>query len=707
MKKIHKYLISAILAVATLLSVTGCGRGGERTTEKYRDVYTGGVHDFTAPDVADEYMVKNGATEYVLVIPHDADSIVQNAASEFKQFFKQATDIDIISIKDNVSDFRLTDRNAKRISLGETSIYKNLSESEKQSLSYDKKVLGSDGVRIVTKGNTVFLLGGGSNGVLYSVYDFMSICFNYEFYYRNCWEIDTGVKNLLLKQFNVTDIPDVAIRNYGNNISVFKDAWNFELESGLFTLNDAQRCMDRYRYVSNADIFLPIYKEYDSTDEFSYGFHNTDYYVYDGCKDENGNVIWRTSWQSSKGAPPGRGTEICFSAHGNEEDLEALVTACADKIIHSLKMPNLNTRTKVGFTILDGGYQCECDTCQALYAQDGNSYAGQQIRVANRIMQKIEEWKNAEGNEAYKDRELTMFIFAYGPSEAPPVTYDEKKGEYVAVSEDVICRDDVAIFLCNPASTISRYWSEELDPEVANRWSYVDKWSACSSHMYNWMYQHRYLNYSSYTDTINTMNGDLYAWLLNKGSSFMINQSDWQGENLTSFGAMNEYVFSKLMWDCTLNIEDLVKDFFAHAYRGAADTMYDIFTTMRNHSMTVAEMPGGKFSEKADKADMYPYRSYLRPLLQKFEQAIEEIEGLKTTNPAEYELVKKRIETEYVGPLYMTLAYYGSSPTMPFTSAEKLAYKTRLVEITDAMGFRISELDPADTNSMYDFAIDL
>ncbi|MGN1061869.1 MAG: hypothetical protein ACI4RO_01960, partial [Candidatus Scatosoma sp.] len=160
MKKIHKYLISAILAVATLLSVTGCGRGGERTTEKYRDVYTGGVHDFTAPDVADEYMVKNGATEYVLVIPHDADSIVQNAASEFKQFFKQATDIDIISIKDNVSDFRLTDRNAKRISLGETSIYKNLSESEKQSLSYDKKVLGSDGVRIVTKGNTVFLLDG-------------------------------------------------------------------------------------------------------------------------------------------------------------------------------------------------------------------------------------------------------------------------------------------------------------------------------------------------------------------------------------------------------------------------------------------------------------------------------------------------------------------------------------------------------------------
>ena len=186
----------------------------------------------------------------------------------------------------------------------------------------------------------------------------------------------------------------------------------------------------------------------------------------------------------------------------------------------------------------------------------------------------------------------------------------------------------------------------------------------------------------------------------------MINQSDWQGENLTSFGAMNEYVFSKLMWDCTLNIEDLVKDFFAHMYGDAADTMYEIFTTMRNHSITVAEMPGGKFSEKADKADMYPYRSYLRPLLQKFEQAIEEIEELKTKNPAEYELVKKRIETEYVGPLYMTLAYYGSSPLMPFTSEEKLAYKTRLVEITEAMGFRISELDPT-ANSMYDFAMDL
>lgn len=706
MKNIKKSLISIILVVSMLISA-GCGATNTQTEEKYRDAYTGGVHDFTAPDIAGEYLVQNGRTEYVLVVPHDADSIMQNAASEFKQFFKQATGIDILSIKDNVNDSRLTDSNAKRISLGETSVYKNLSESEKESLSYDKKVLGSDGVRIVTKDNTVFLLGGGSNGVLYSVYDFMNICFNYEFYYRNCWYIDTGVINLPMKQFDVTDIPDVAIRNYGNNISVFNDAWNFELESGLFTQNDARRCMDRYRYINNANIFLPIYKEYGSTDNFNYGFHNVDYFVYDGCTDENGNVIWRTSWQSDKGAPAGRGAELCYSAHGNEEDLEALVVACANKIINSLKMPHLNSRTMVGFTILDGGYQCDCETCQALYAQDGNSYAGQQIRVANRIMEKIEQWKNAEGNEAYRDRELTMFIFAYGPSEAPPVIYDESKDSYVAVSEDVICRDDVAVFLCNPVSEISRYWSKELDQDVANRWSYVEKWRACSAHMYNWLYQQRFLNYSSYTDSINTLNGDLFAWLLNNGSSFMMNQGDWQGENITSFGAMNEYVFSKLMWNCTLNIEDLVKDFFAHMYCDAADTMYDIFTTMRNHSMTVAQMPGGKAGERADKAEMYPYRSYLRPLLQKFEQALEEIEVLKTTAPAEYELVKKRIETEYVGPLYLTLAYYGNSSAMPFTSAEKLAYKTRLVEITEAMGFRIAELDETPSDGMHDFAINI
>lgn len=715
MKKIKKFLISAILAVSTLIS-TGCQAGGkgsseqgegQKVAEKYRDTYTDGVHNFIAPDISGEYLVNNGRTEYVLIVPHDADSTVKNAANEFKAFFKQATGIDIISISDNTDDARLTDSKAKRISLGETSIYKNLSESEKKSLAYDKKYLGSDGVRIVTKDNTVFLLGGGSNGVLYSVYDFMSICFNYEFYYRNCWDIDTGVRNLPLKQFDVTDIPDVSIRNYGNNISVFTNAWNFELDSGLFTINDAKRCMDRYRYINNANIFLPIYKEYDSTDSFNYGFHSIDYYVYDGCTDEEGNVIWRNSWQSNKGAPAGRGTEICYSAHGNEEDLEALVVACANKIIHSLKMPHLNARTMVGFTILDGGYQCDCETCQTLYTKDGKSYVGQQIRVANRVMEKVEQWKQAEGNEAYADRELSMFIFAYGPSEAPPVAYDESKGEYVAVSDDVICRDDVAIFLCNPASTVSRYWSEELDKDVANRWSYVDKWSACTNHMYNWLYQHRYLNYSSYTDSINTMNGDLYAWLLNKGSTFMMNQSDSQGENMTSFGAMNEYVFSKLMWDCTLNIEDLVKDFFEHMYRDAADTMYEIFTTMRNHSMTVAEMPGGKFSERADNAAMYPYRSYLRPILQKFEQAFEEIEVLKTTSPAEYELVKKRIETEYVGPLYLTLAYYGKGATMPFTSAEKLAYKTRLVEITQAMGFRIAELDETATDGMYNFAIDI
>lgn len=233
----------------------------------------------------------------------------------------------------------------------------------------------------------------------------------------------------------------------------------------------------------------------------------------------------------------------------------------------------------------------------------------------------------------------------------------------------------------------------------------LENWGLCTDTMMNWFYQMRYLNYASYFDTINFISKDFYAFVLNCGSIYALNQGDWQGETITSFGILNEYVFSKMMWDSSLSMETLCKKFFNAMYKDAADTMYDIFNDLRIHSATISQ--DSNVTEwcgtTADYANLYPYTSYLKPMIDKFEKALSEIENLKYTAPNEYELVKKRIETEYVAPLYMALNYYGKSEARPFDAATKLLYKQKLQAITEEMSFKISELSP-DDSALKDFA---
>ena len=96
-----------------------------------RYTFTSGVHDLTAPEVDGEYIVKDGVTDYVLIVPANANSKVELAVDEFKVLFKRATNIEIASVRDNSGDPILSDDNAKRISIGETSLITKMSSEER------------------------------------------------------------------------------------------------------------------------------------------------------------------------------------------------------------------------------------------------------------------------------------------------------------------------------------------------------------------------------------------------------------------------------------------------------------------------------------------------------------------------------------------------------------------------------------------------
>lgn len=702
MKKIFKSILSSALVVTAAFSIACTGMGGGNGSsetvkgEATRNTYDG-THIMTAPEATDnEWILKDGKSEYTLIVPSadKQDTHTKNAISEFNYFFEKATDIKLAVLTDDSEEGQalVANDDAKRISLGFTSIFEEqYSDADKKSvLGYDSRELGPDGVRIVRKNNTVFLLGGTTEGVLYAVYDFMAICFNYEFYYRNCIQIDTGVRNLKMRDFDVTDIPDTVIRPAGNNVTNFTGLWEFETDSGLVTAQDGQQAKNRYRYVTTNNSFLPIFKNYDypNQDVRTYGFHSVDYFVYKDYTDESFEgrlnpdkvITWRSTWRASDGVD-----QLCYTAHGNDEDLDALIESCANKIIYSLTVNNgeYKDRRYVGFTVMDGDKLCNCSHCMAQAAKDGGSLAGQVIRVSNRIMELVQDWRKKNG----MDDDFYLYFFAYGQTKAAPVVLNEATGKYQPANEDVVCRDDVVTMLCIDGYSRSMYWAtEEYEATLQN----INNWMLCTKNLFNWLYQMDYLYYPEYVDSISQLNGDFYAYLLNAGSQYIYNQGEWEAETMTSYGILNEYLFSKLMWDSSLDMEELIKDFFKAMYKDAADTMYEIFNMQREHSITIA-VKANKFNFGTNRATAanYPYNGFLKPIIDMFEQALGEIEELKLTSPAEYELVRKRIETEYVGPLYMALDLH--SITMPYGEETKISYKKKLMDICSTMYFKVAE----------------
>ena len=199
MNKMNK-ITALSLSVLTLgtIGLSACQRNGGVVIPEVNSEYVyNGTHIYNATDTKD-YLVRNGKTEYKLVIPATTTASLRTARTEFVDLFEDATGITLTVVTDN----QVTDASTgKYISLGDTTLL------EKSGIKIDYYELTADGHRIVTKDDDIYLCGGADEGTVFSVYTFMNLTFNYETYYFDCMEIEkTSEKKL--KNYDVTDIPD-------------------------------------------------------------------------------------------------------------------------------------------------------------------------------------------------------------------------------------------------------------------------------------------------------------------------------------------------------------------------------------------------------------------------------------------------------------------------------------------------------------------
>ena len=654
-----KRIIACILSALCLCTFLGGCKEEKKAEERVKYRYTDGIHDLTAPET-NGYMVENGRTEYTLLVPAKSDSSLTIAEAEFVYFFKEATGIKLNTIKEPEAGLSHT-AEGKYISLGETKMLQSSGVDVKED------VIGSQGVRIVTKDKTVYITGASSTGTLNAVYTFLSIVFDYEQYAYDCFKINE-MNNVKLRAFDVVDVPDL------------------ELRASPATLTDLNpnNLQYRFRTCTYSEYFMSIGDTENGASEHI--IHNTS------------NVIpreaptSRETWFSDQSGQGADNTQLCYTAHGNQEDYDALVDRAAYVISRALiKYPREKypLRNVVTFTHEDNSNaMCNCQWCTEAKEKYGAQSALPLI-MANNIRAKLEEWMNMPENEPYRRDDLTLVFFAYAAFVDAPAHYDEEAGKYVINHPDLQMRDDVGVFYA--ISSGLGYQTSIYDDLSKEGIENSLKWFDISPSVYLWTYNANFGNFLFRTAGGSFYDTDAYQFFAAGGAKFMFMQSVMPGANVTSFQMLDYYLDAKMQWDTTQDVAELTQRWFKGMFKDAADVMYQLYLEQNNFALMVAYE-----TKQISQTGIINYsipREYwkydmLNGWLDKIDQARALTERYKTSDPELYKVIKEHIDIEWVCPAYYMIAYQEDSLTDERYNEMVMYFKS---EIANLKEFRFAE----------------
>lgn len=654
-KKLLFRLITLTLGVVMAFSMAACGDNGDNNSDiggtsgnpnanikvedpkgtittdtSIWDLPLNAVHEINVRKNMKDFIV-NGTSEYKIVYSENTYSEAQYAAEELKTFLKESTGCELPVVSDAGLSYNA---NAKYISVGETSLLKAA------GITVDKATLGTEGYRIKSKDNSVFLVGGGAKGTLYSAYGFLEQEIALEVYAEGEIYYEKN-PTLKLHDFDVTDVPDFEYRMCQGGAS-----WN----------NTALRYLMRFDH----EVRDPIWMGPDNVN-----WHNTLHWM-PKAKYQAAHPKWYMD----------NGADVCFNAHGDEAEAEAFLDEFMNNFI---KVINANPDCEnVTITQMDHNTWCSCAACEAEKAHYGTN-AGTIVKFCNKVSERLEQYFKANNI----DRRINICFFAYQKTTAAPVIKNDK-GEYVPIDDEVICRDNVC---CYYAPILAAYLYGFNEPENWNFLETMEKWATLSKKMYLWIYHVNFSNGFTPYNAISSMQST-YIVLKNHGCHYLYDQG-WCGEaNMSGWDRLRAYLVSKLSWNVKADYRQLVNDFMEHYYKNAAGAMkkaFDLYETWFAYLRNEVKVEGSYTSSTLFNKDNFT-KGFVDGMLACFDEAYAAIEPLKDTDAVLYDTLKNRICLETLQYRYLNIEYHKNYYTEEELLEMKQAFQNdvRYVGLTKA-----------------------
>lgn len=474
--------------------------------------------------VKDEYIVRRGKTDYVIVTENAPSSDVKTAASEFTTFFKEATGLTLPVMQDKDT----TGKEKKIISFGSTS-YARL------ALASTGEELGKGTYRVAGKDGKLFVIGGSPSDVLYGAYKLLNYMFGYEFYQDGVYEIAKDVKDLNYFKADKTVTASIPMRADYSGMNLY----------GSTIASKRLGLMEDYHItVSNHHNSLNIVSPETYGEKYSEWFATS-------------------------------GQQLCYTAHGDKDKLDAMVNVVADYFVKELLKEENLIKTYAAFSMMDVKKSwCTCSACETAKATYGAT-SGAMLVTCDKIGKKITE-KLAEKGD---DRKVKIVTLLYLDTEDVPV--DVKEGKYVKNANLGGLENVTAMWACMTMKTHSLAWSA---PENAAALNMLEKMNAVFDEFWVWDYGTNFNDYLLPFDTFNAMAEDMKL-LSNYNIGLYLYQLANSAHNVSGFNSLKLYLLSKLMVDPTLDVDELTNDYFSHAYGKGGVWMKKIYDEYRALSL--------------------------------------------------------------------------------------------------------------------------
>ena len=612
--KLFKRILAVALCLAMLFSAAACKEDNPNPDDGNQPTATDARRKF---DTVHDF--SSTVSDYDFIKDGQTEYVLVRPAEESTTINDAVSEFNFFF--EMATGFRMPVVNDTGLTYTEDAKYISVGKTtllEQAGIALDLDELGDGGYVIITKGRSVFL-AGGQFGDIWSVYEFLRQHFNLRVYTKDEILIDTDVTDEKLINFNVKDIPDVEYRvaNYGE------------------ALNNAAFGR-RMRMMTFSDVWINTWHNFfQYVPKDRYQADHPDWYSLDGM-------------------------QLCFT-----RDPDGLLEA----VLETMKQwidgnPN---RSNLTFTAEDYNVWCTCESCQASKEKYGANSACY-VQFVNRVAKEIKKWLDEERG----GRKMNIAIFAYHQTTDAPCVSDGNGG-WKPVDDSVILEDNIVLFY---APIFANYYYDFYHPMNKTFGETLDKWSVLADTIYMWTYSTNFSEYFLPFDTFNSMQG-LIQFGVEHNNHYIFDQGQHTNAVAPDWGRLKLYLNSRLEWDCQLDMNELIDDFFENYFKAAAEPMKNIFDKYRTYYAYLAENFGVRGSVQSVSAiknsNCWPLGT-LNSFLEDFDKAYASIEYLKDVDEDLYDTLYDRICLESITFRYLKYSLYPSA----FSAAEYDAWREQI-----------------------------
>lgn len=611
-----KKRISLILAAVMLLSCLLCACGNESApTEK-----------LLSKKEDNKFLVTDGTSSYVLVLPEKAMKYETFAAEEFSYFVEQATGCKLETVTEN------------NVPAGKNYISLGVTKQFTEAFSAESDLQEVDGTFssyfIASKDDNIYIAGSDDHrgqGVLYGVYDLLQDMIGYTYYHNDEIYFETASSVNLWSYEKHVVAPSFDMRTH-STAYIYTDPGDIH--------------GTRLRYIN--------FSRGLEWDALTAGHSQVYVFVAPRDEDENGKRYGEShpEWFVDPTAPGVSKSEnqLCWTAGGNPESLDKLQTVIAEEMFQYVMMDSDATFFMLGQQ--DTEYVCQCAGCLAAMEEWGGSACGLQISFVNGVIEKTEALIQQQAPE----RNVLYAIYAYKPTEAPPVKKDEN-GNFQPYSDKIIPHEKMRIFFAPVRLNFGFPFDSPYNADAYTNlqgWGEVCQKEQLMVYTYDLNIHQYFVNFYNLGTIASHMRDYEEA-----GVSYLLSQGV-SDSNAPCFDELRSYCISRLMWDTSLSFEELSSDFIDHYYKDAADAMqelYDMIVDQNAYYLAVEDPGSGVATGITYNSTCYP-RAFVEKMDRQIDAAMEAIAHLESENKEQYELLKARIMKEYLSNIYLKMVLY-------------------------------------------------